>query len=256
MQKIEFEHKFIQTKNVRNFDVLMDALALGEGEGRFGMVVGESGRGKSRTTTRYHAYNKTTIYIKTAIIWSETEFLWALAKELEIKPVPKRKGRCFAEIIDCLSKNPRPIFLDELERLPLRFLEIVRDITEITAAPFVIIGEEELLPHMRRSRRVWRRTHQLLEFVPISISEIIVCAAESTKKTNGNGDVIFPGLQLSPGAASIIYHTRTKDISDGNFGIAKRALINLVQIANAQKTTVISEEMAKQAAMAALQPGN
>ena len=42
MKQIKVKPTFVRTKNVRNFEVLMDGLALGEGEGRLGLVYGQA----------------------------------------------------------------------------------------------------------------------------------------------------------------------------------------------------------------------
>jgi len=234
MKEIKLEPTFIRTKNVRNFEVMMDALSLGEGEGRFGMVWGESGRGKSRAATWFHAHNGC-VYLRTKTVWkySENEFLWDLARELAILNPPRTKGRCFAEIIERLLADPRPIFLDEIERLPGNFLEILRDITDISTAPVILIGEEELLPYVHRNRRVWRRTHHQVQFEPVSQGDIIVYAAEAS------------GLKLTPAVANILYRSHHAKISDGNFGLIKLAMLALVHNANAKGTRDITEEMAR-----------
>lgn len=220
---------FIQTRNVRNFQVMMDGLGLGEGEGRLGIVYGRAGRGKTRTSQWYQAHNGC-IYLRVATVWrtSELEFLKALCVELGLTSPPSRKGACFTEIVDILLAEPRPVFIDELEKLPRVFLDLVRDISDISTAPFILIGEEEILPYVRRNRRVWSRTFQQLEFMPISESDIVYYTSEST------------GLEITAGAASIIHRA-----SDGDFRLVRRNLLSLVQIANSKGAEELTEDMAK-----------
>ena len=230
MKQIKFEPAFVNTKNVRNVGVMMDGIALGEGEGRLGIIYSRAGRGKSRTCQWYSAHHPGCVYLRIASIWksSELDFLKALCREVGIVSPPPRKGPCYIEIIESLLSEPRPVFLDEPEKLPRTFLDLIRDISDMSTAPFILIGEEELLPYMRRNRRVWSRTYQQLEFKPIETSDIIVYAVETT------------GLKLNTGVASIMHKA-----SGGDFRIIRRDLLNLVQIVNAKQTIDITGEMVK-----------
>ena len=242
MSRIQFNPAFVRTKNVRNFEMMMDSLSLADGEGRFGLVWGQAGRGKTRTATWWHANHRST-YLQTRHVWrtSEGEFLFALAKELGVTSPARRKGPVFAQVADHLARDPQPVFIDEIERMPPGFLEIVRDLTNITGAPFVLIGEDELVTAMRRNRRVWSRVYQQLHFIPITASDIICYVRDTT------------GLQLSPEVAAILEKGHaTAGIDDGNFRIVKRAVIPLVEIANVSRKNgdggvAITAKMAQEA---------
>lgn len=231
---IQFNPKFVMTRNVRGYEVLMDGLEMAAGEGRFGMVSSQSGLGKTRTAQWWHASNPS-VYLPTKKVWetSETDFLLDLARELGVGGQARRKGRIFGDILDSLIGNPIPLIIDEVERLPQAFLEILRDLTNLSTAPVVLIGEEELMPHMQRNRRVWTRTYRQLQFKPISQSDVMIYAGETC------------GLKLSPQCADIIQKAKTRDITDGNFRLVKRSLLSLVQICNAKGTVEVSEEMAR-----------
>lgn len=226
---IQTKPVFVKTKNVRNFEVIMDGLALGEGEGRLAVVWSRAGRGKSRTSQWFHGHHDS-VYLRVATVWrtSEMEFLKALCRELGIIDPPKRKGACFTEIVDQLVSNPIPVFIDEIEKLPRGFLDVVRDISDISTAPFVLIGEEELYSLARQNRRVWSRIFQTLQFDPISVSDIMLYTNE------------FTGLTISMPVAGILHKS-----SGGDFRIVRRDLLLLVQYANAKGTREIDEQMAK-----------
>lgn len=231
MGRIAFQPIFVKTKNVRNFEVMMDGLALAEGEGALGLVHGRAGRGKTRTAVWWHGQHGG-IYLRVLTVWqtSERAFLQSLCRELGARTPPSRKDACFAEAVDRLLADPRPVFLDEIEKLPERFLSIVRDLSDLSGAPFVLIGEEELLPWVRRERRVWSRTFQVMEFEPIAMSDIVYLARDAC------------GLALTEDAAAALHRA-----SGGDFRLVKRDLLLLVQMANAKKTTEITGEMAKTA---------
>ena len=230
-QKIQLIPEFVKTRNVRNFEVMMDGLALGAGEGRLGLVHGQAGRGKTETTIRYSAAHNG-VCLRMLTVWrtSELEFLKKLCTELGNPKPPKRKGPCFIEIVERLSLNPRPIFLDEIEKLSALFLDVVRDLSDLAKVPIVLIGEAELPVAMRRNARVWSRTQQELEFDPISSAEIVYYVSEST----GNQ------LKLTPTMVALIEKS-----SGGDFRLVRRALLNLTQIVNADGSGKVTEQMVK-----------
>ena len=222
---------FVKTKNVRNFESMMDGLAMGDGEGRLGMVFGQAGRGKTRTT-QWYAANNASVYLRITTIMrgSELELLSNLCRELGNLSPGRRKGPCFTEIIDNLLTTPRAVFVDELEKLPAFFLDLVRDISDLSMCPFILVGEEELVAYMKRNRRVWSRTFQQMEFAPIGVADIIGYAKEAA------------GLSLSPETAGIFHAS-----SAGDFRLVKRDLLSLMQIATGKGSTEITADMARMA---------
>lgn len=227
---IEVKPVFVdKTKNVRNFSVMMDGLELGRGEGRLGMVYGRAGRGKTRTSQWYHAHNGG-VFLRMQTIWrtSELEFLKALCRELGILSAPGRKGPAFMAAVDILIADPKPIFLDEVEKLPGYFLDVIRDLSDLSTAPIILIGEEELVSFMRINRRVWSRTYQIMEFLPISKPDITTYIREAS------------GMTIDTQIAGVFH-----DASGGDFRIVRRGLLALAQIANAKQTDQITTDMAQ-----------
>lgn len=226
-QEVVIKPVFVKTKNVRHFETLMDGLALAAGEGRLGLVYGRAGRGKTRTAQWYSANNRS-VYLRIFTAWSEVDFLRALCREVGVIDPPHRKGGCFSAITDRLVADPQPIFLDEIEKMPRRFLDIIRDISDVTAAAIVLIGEEELVSVMRQNRRVWSRTYQQAEFEPVSYTDIMLYMGEST------------GLMIDADAANIFYQD-----SGGDFRLIRRDMLDLVQYANAMGKAKIGGDDAK-----------
>ncbi len=227
--------EFIQTQNVRNVVLMMDDIRMDIDEGRFGVVCGGAGLGKSRTIKWFHSNNTDTVYIESTAIWysSELEFLRDFCRELGIEDVAKRKGRCFRDIVDHLFENPDTIILiDEVDRLKNMHLELMRDITRMTLCPIVLIGERKLLPFMQRNERVWTRTFEPVMFKPMKQSDVIIYAKDAV------------GVQISADIANILHKTSTKNTSDGNFRLVKRALQYCVQYANAKNTDEVTPDIA------------
>ncbi|NCC91719.1 MAG: ATP-binding protein [Opitutae bacterium] len=223
---------FVKTRNVRNFEVLMAGLDLAEGEGRFGLVWGQAGRGKTRTAQWYAAETRA-VYLRVLAVWatSELDFLCTLARELGVLTPPRRKGPAFQAVLDKLVADPRPIILDEAEKMPSRFLELLRDLTDLSGAAIVFVGEENLVGYLDRERRVWSRVFQQLQFEPINAGDIVFYASD------------VAGLQLDKQAAEAIAQSST-----GDFRLVRRDVIALAQICRAQKTVNVNAEMVSIAA--------
>ena len=221
---VNFTPVFIHTKNVRNFQVMMDGLDLAAGEGRLGLVFGRAGRGKTRTA-QWYAANHACVYLRVPTIWSEFDFLQGLCREFGILRPPGRKSLCFTEIVDQLISAPKPVFIDEIEKLSRRMLDLIRDISDVSTAPIILVGEEELVTVMRANRRVWSRTYQQVEFAPIGVADILKYATEST------------GLTMTTDAAKGIYTA-----TGGDFRLVRRDLITLVQHANARGISEIDAD--------------
>ena len=219
---------FVKTANVRNFEAMMQGLAQSAGEGRFGLVWGRAGRGKTRTAQYHIANTRGCHYVLALKVWrhSPSEFLRQIAREIGIVEPPHRVGTLFADIAERLARTKPTLFIDEPEKLPLAFLEIMRDLTEATAAPIVLIGEEDLPGMMRKERRVWSRTYQQVQFKPFGVADIVqyVTAAAGVRFT-------------SPAAAEAMHKS-----SDGDIRIVRRDTINLVQVLNAKGTAEADEK--------------
>lgn len=216
--KVQFKPTFVQTKNVRDFDVMMAGLTMGmegESEGRLGCVWGRAGRGKTRTVQRYAAKHGCA-YIETAIVWSELDFYQAICRHLGITRPPFRRGLCHEVAKEALLASGKPLFIDELERLGKRYIEICRDLVKQSKCALVLIGEEELPHLMQQNRRVWSLTFRAMEFVPVSARDIINYVGDTT------------GLAMTDKALDIMHKA-----SGGDLRIVKRDTINLVSAVNA-----------------------
>jgi DNA transposition AAA+ family ATPase len=233
MAKIQFTPRFVNTRNVNNFAATMDALMFsrggrGDGDERLGCVHGQAGRGKTRTVQTWAARHNA-VYLETAIVWSELDFLQALCRELGVRKPAGRRGKAFADAIDVLLINPRPVFIDEIERFGQRMLEVVRDLAKITGGVFVLIGEEELPHLMKLNRRMWSRTYQAMEFEPASPADIVAFVKDTA------------GLKLTAEAMKVMHQA-----SGGDLRIIRRDTINLVHVVNSMaRTGEVSGETAR-----------
>lgn len=225
LPKTELEPVFINTENVRNFLVAMNALALAPGKPRLMGVWGQAGVGKTYCATTYISRQPGGAdipYLKCRWVWahSELEFLRALCGAFEIKPVPHRRAWCFEMVVEAMQAHPaRPLFLDDfhrMDRIP-GHLEIVRDLTEISGAPVVLIGEEKLAYMLQNHRQVWSRTKQAVPFGPNQVADVVLLARQAA------------GLELEMDAA-----VRLHQWAGGDFRPLDSALMGCLQKAQAK----------------------
>lgn len=228
---LRFEHKRVACQNQENFEAMMEILELGVGEGRFGLLYGPAGRGKSRTTAAWAAIHGS-VHLLMLPIWSTSElgFLQALCRELGVMQAPATKNACFAEAVERLVGQPKPVFLDEMDLTP-RHLNLVRALAELTGAAFVLVGENELPAIMSQNRRVWSRVFQVLQFAPVGARDIITYGREAAS------------LEVEAAAAAELNRAPGGE----DWRVVKRTMIDLVGLANARRTALVTVEMVRQA---------
>lgn len=221
-QKLTVNPVFVKNKNVRNFESMMSGLDAAAGEGRFGLVWGRAGRGKTRTAQWYVANTTNCIYILTLLVWqySKKGFLEKLCFELGNRNPKGTIGQLFGDAVDRLMVSRPAIFVDEPEKLSGYHLGVLRDLTEATAAPIILIGEEGLPEQMRRERRVMSRTYQEVEFKPFALADVVHYVTAAA------------GVRFAASEAAALM---TKS-SGGDIRIVRRDTINLVKVLNAKGT--------------------
>jgi hypothetical protein len=227
MKRIPINETFVNTRNIRNFQVMMDGLALGEGRGRFGVVHGQAGLGKTTAVDNWYGNNKSH-YIRFAKVWSPTDFLFALARELKVVDPIRRRGALFSEVVDKLLADPVPLFVDEIDKMGAEFLEILRDLADMTGAAVVLVGEESLVRKVQMNRRVWSRVYQQLAFGPIAVDDVARLFIEAA------------GLKMAPAVAKYV-HERTQ----GNWRDVYRYMLVAAQYCQHNDAGEITDDLAK-----------
>lgn len=171
---------FVQTANVKNFYSAMKEAERVCGEPALLVFYGEAGRGKT-TAARYFAAQEDWTYARFMKGWKQSE-LWMLQDlcfELSIDPVPHRKKTAFEAIKTRLLSAPRPVIIDECDKMDPSHLEWIRDLADVTFVPFALLGEKLLAQKMNDEKRIWSRTLRAVEFGPITAQDILFFAKQA-----------------------------------------------------------------------------
>lgn len=168
---------FVMTGNVQKFRTAMEE-AVRAVDPALLAFYGQAGRGKT-TAAKFYAGQEGWVYCRAKTLWSELWMLQDLCFELSIDPIPKRKKPCFEAIERILGQSPRPVLIDEADKIIPSGLEVIRDLADITSAPFALVGENLLVHKMQRQRRIWSRTLRALEFGPIQTQDVLYFAKQA-----------------------------------------------------------------------------
>lgn len=173
---------FVQTKSVSKFLSAMNSLN-GRGDGVPGMalVFGEPGLGKSRTALWYTNQDGGAVFLRTKKLMTGRWLLEELVAELGEAPAWKTAD-LFRQAVDQLMGRPRVVMIDEVDYLAYdaRVIETLRDLHDITNAPFVFIGMDRADQKLRRYRHLYDRFSEVLKFKPLDRDDVKKVAGELT----------------------------------------------------------------------------
>jgi len=237
-----YRPQWVPTVNERNLDVAMDVIRERSGKGCLVTVTGNAGYGKTETTLRFAAEHAC-VHLLMWETWKRPmPFIQALCREHGIEKPPRNTNDCLILLVDRLldrvrrEKRPAPVFLDEFD-MALQHLNLVRQISEVTGTPFVLIGEQQaLISHVTKAARSWSRTYQAVQFAPVALGDVILYPRKSA------------GLEVSAEAAGLIH----KSACGEDWRDIERITINLVKLANHKRTRVVDPVMAETALKMAL----
>ncbi len=219
----------IETESMARFNQTADtALEAGKMSSGFVLAYGKAGRGKSVAADRYY-YERGGAYVRVWQNWSQSAFLQHLLFEVRGKnmDMPRHNGnRCKEMIVDILENDPKPLFIDEADRLSIDRIEDLRDIFEMTGVPIVLIGEEGIWGLLRERRRIMSRVAYEVEFTPISPTEASIFLKQAAN------------LNVPPDLCLKI----TKQ-ADGDFRVVRNIALQLEKAAKASEKYEVDTAM-------------
>ena len=221
---------FVETGQVTALrQAISEAMDAGAGYPTILMAYGEAGMGKTWAARKLHAGTDLGgCYMRAMEGMTQNAFLQELCFEIT-GTRPTRSMHCKQAIIKKLQSEPVPIFADEIERLAIGRLEDLRDITDMTGAPVILIGELALPTRVAARERINDRIPEAyrIKFDAIKAKDIMFYAKKAAD------------LSLTPEAGSVVF-----DSTKGNFRRVDNAVLSLKKAARAYGSTEISADMA------------
>ena len=164
---------FVKTANVKRFDDLCDELVAPQGDltSSIGVVMGRAGRGKTKAARHYAVQHSEAVYV----LFIDGFSLVDVAREIafEIGGIRPRTFRACLDVIDeATLQQRRLIIIDEADKMPKRYFEMLRGLNERCACPIVLVGEEPLRKALDSERRLKSRVRQMVVFEPVLLTDI------------------------------------------------------------------------------------
>lgn len=164
---------FVSTQNFQKFETLCNELLSSALGVEMAAVIGRAGRGKTSAAERIYTMNPNTVYA----LYREDAKPNELLREVTFRLCgvrPNRREVCFEKIREELSGRRRIIMVDEADRMPIKCMNVLRNIHDECRAPVLLIGEEDLVEKLGRERRLISRVRAVMKFEPISQADVAV----------------------------------------------------------------------------------
>lgn len=160
---------------------------------------GPSGFGKSFSACRV-AVQLRAYYVQAKSIWTKKAFLQAILREMNIKA-----AATIAEMADQvaqeLAASQRPLIIDEMDHIvDKRYVELVRDLYEMSQAPILLIGEEGLPGKLKRWERFHGRVLAWMPAQPVSLDDARKLAPIYCPKVDLADDLLAHLVELAHGS--------------------------------------------------------
>jgi len=191
----------VATSNVTRFKNLCDDLASPDNSlsSSIGMVLGSVGRGKTHTTLWYVTQKSNVARVQFMEGFTLVKLLKEIAFELSGMK-PNNFERCLAVIEEASAIVRRLVIIDEADKMPVRYIEMLRGLNERCRLPFVLVGEEALKAKIDGVPRLKSRIRKpIVLYQPVDVVDVktfykvsvgidvsVEVAAKLCKKANGD----------------------------------------------------------------------
>lgn len=172
---------FEMTSNVELFVSVVSSLENRKFMPGLGLVCGDPGLGKSRTANWYCdrmalklGNERKPVFIRVLANDTPRTFLQRLVNELGQAPA-YATADIYQQAEDILRELSRLLIVDEIEKLMSywRGIETLRDLTDQTGIPILMIGEEASVRKLARFPRIYYRMKaHIMRFKPLSEKEV------------------------------------------------------------------------------------
>lgn len=144
-QRDDLEIGFVSTRTARRIaEMMRDAHEAGD----FAVIYGQAGLGKTEAVKAYCRNNPGAVLIETNPSYTAQVLMRKLAEACKVGSTGTLNDM-FDAVCDRLDGSGRLIVVDEAENLPLRALEILRRLHDMTGCGLVFSGMPKLIANMR-----------------------------------------------------------------------------------------------------------
>lgn len=212
---------------VSNVDRLLAGMALvqkrGASEASMMLVTSEPGFGKTETLRWYVAQQPHAVYVRAKSGWTRHWFLRDVLQELGISPMRLTEDM-FRQVIGGLVARPYILVIDEIEHAlaDTRVLEAIRDISDLTEIPVVLVGMDQVKDRIRsRYPQITSRVATVVHFQPVSEADIRMAA-----------NTLLDGVEISEEVVTEIHRQ-----CEGRMRLVLNALACCERIGKARRAT-------------------
>lgn len=175
------------------------------------LVWGKPGLGKT-TAIAWYANQVNAVYVRAYRCCTPLGLLQDICAELGLERYRSHK-QCLDEVTRALTEEERPLFIDEADYLveSTALIEVVRDIHDLSAAPLMLIGMDQIAKKVRRYPQFESRVMQWMQFAE--------CDAQDARKI---ADDMLEGVQVTDDLLAHLLVTAKGEI--------RRLVVGLAQI--------------------------
>lgn len=151
----------VLTPSVSSFQSLADDLADPDNtlSSSIGMAIGTAERGKTHASKWYVQNNTNAVYVLYVDGSSKTQLMRDIC-EAVAHTRPYSFGACLSALEETCKYSRRLVIIDEADKLPVQFLEMLRGVNERCNLPILLVGEEGLKTKTDRVPRLRSRIRQ------------------------------------------------------------------------------------------------
>ncbi len=148
----------VLTPSVSRFKALADDLSAPDGtmSSSIGMAIGTAERGKTHSAKWYVQENPNASYVLFVDGSTKTQLLRDICESVA-HTRPHSFGECLSVLEENCKYARKLVIIDEADKLPVRYLEIIRALNERCQLPFLLVGEEGLKTKTDRIPRLRSR---------------------------------------------------------------------------------------------------
>lgn len=184
--------KFVQNlSNVQKFMVgTVRVEKRGAAEACWQLVEGNPGYGKTKTL-EWWATQRNAAYLRAKSGWTLNWALRDLVTELGEKPYG-RSENLFNQALQRIATSHKTVIVDEIDHAlhDRRVIEMLRDLSDLTATPIVIGGHHGVSKSLARYEQIYSRIADVTFFQACTLDDVATACAELCDGTSIADDMV------------------------------------------------------------------